>query len=374
VDQFARDCELEEMRARAHLLPRIQLDAQELADLELIAVGALSPLRGFMTSADYASVRDAMRLVSGIVWPLPINLAVPDGFRWRLRVGSEAALADASGRIWAILRIEEIFQRDPAREARAVYQTDSANHPGVSYLFSRPRWLVGGEVRVFPLPLDLPFAPQRLSPRQIREIIAARGWSTVAGFQTRNPIHRAHEHLTKVALEVADGLLIHPLIGQTKSDDVPASVRFLGYQALLDNYYPKERTVLAAFPAAMRYAGPREALFHALVRKNYGVTHLIVGRDHAGVGQFYGPFDAQRLFDEFRPEEIGVVPLRFEAAFFCARCGSLASAKTCPHDVEHRLTLSGSKVREILRGGGDLPEQFTRREVAELLRAHYQAT
>jgi len=371
VDQLVSDRELDGLQDRAKLLPQIRLDARELADLEMLATGALSPLRGFMSSADYASVRDRMRLANGLVWPLPITLAVSEEVRSTLRAGSETALFSSSGRLWAVLRIEEIFQRDPMQEARAVYKTDSANHPGVSYLLSRPRWLVGGEVRALPFPEDLPFAQHRLSPRQVRQIIATRGWRSVAGFQTRNPIHRAHEHLTKVALEVTDGLLVHPLVGETKGDDVPASVRFRVYQALLDKYYPKERTVLAAFPAAMRYAGPREAIFHALVRKNYGVTHLIVGRDHAGVGDFYGPFDAQRVFDEFQLEDIGVVPLKFEAAFFCTLCGSLASAKTCPHDPSHRLEFSGSRVRQILRDGGDLPEQFTRREVAELLRAHY---
>jgi sulfate adenylyltransferase len=252
-----------------------------------------------------------------------------------------------------------------------VYGTDDASHPGVAYLIARPRTLVGGPVAVLPLPDDLPFARHRLTPRELRARIADRGWRTVAGFQTRNPIHRAHEHLTKLALEQAHGLVIHPLVGETKSDDVPAAVRFRAYEVLLERYYPRDRTLLAAFPAAMRYAGPREALFHALVRKNYGITHLIVGRDHAGVGRFYGPYEAQQIFDRFSAAEVGVTPLRFEPTFFCRACDALASTRTCPHDGESRLELSGTRVREILRGGGRLPAQFTRPEVAEILREHY---
>jgi siroheme synthase-like protein len=240
----------------------------------------------------------------------------------------------------------------------------------VAYLLSRPRWLVGGPVIALPPAADLPFAAYRLTPRALRAEIARRGWHRVAGFQTRNPIHRAHEHLTKLALEVADGLVIHPLVGETKADDVPAAVRFRAYEALIERYYPPQRTLLAAFPAAMRYAGPREALFHVLVRKNYGITHLIVGRDHAGVGSYYGPFDAHALLDRFSEDEIGVTPLRLDAAFYCRDCGQLASARTCPHEAGARLELSGSRVRELLRSGAELPREFTRPEVAEVLRAH----
>ncbi|HEV7501941.1 MAG TPA: NAD(P)-dependent oxidoreductase, partial [Vicinamibacteria bacterium] len=252
-----------------------------------------------------------------------------------------------------------------------VYGTEDASHPGVAYLLGRPRTLVGGTVSVLPLPEDLPFARYRFTPRALREQITARGWERVAGFQTRNPIHRAHEHLTKVALEVTDGLVLHPLVGETKGDDVPASARFRAYETLVEGYYPRDRTILAAFPAAMRYAGPREALFHALARKNYGITHLLVGRDHAGVGKFYGPFDAHAMFDRFTPAELGVSPIKLDTAFFCRACGSLASTRTCPHDASSRLELSGTRVREILRSGGNLPQEFTRPEVAEVLREHY---
>jgi sulfate adenylyltransferase len=270
-----------------------------------------------------------------------------------------------------VIEVAHVFTRDPLEEARKVYGTEDPAHPGVAYLLARPATLVGGPVHVLPLPGDLPFARFRLTPQELRARIAERGWRRVAGFQTRNPIHRAHEHLTKLALEQSDGLVLHPLVGETKGDDVPAGVRFAAYEALVASYYPADRTLLAAFPAAMRYAGPREALFHALVRKNYGITHLIVGRDHAGVGSYYGPYDAQRIFDRFSREEVGVTPLRFEPTFYCLPCDALASPRTCPHDRASRLELSGTKVREILRAGGRLPRKFTRPEIAEILRQHY---
>lgn len=351
---------------RALSLPRVTLDARELADLELLAIGAVSPLTGYLKEREYASVVESMRLPDGTVWPLPLTLAVEEAPK-----GDTLALVDASGRLWGTLHVESVFVRDPLHEARLVYGTEDEAHPGVKYLRSRPKTLVGGRVEVLPLPEDLPFRRFRLSPAELRVEIARRGWKTCAGFQTRNPIHRAHEHLTKLALEVCDGLVIHPLVGETKSDDVPASVRFDIYQTLVEHYYPKARTVLAAFPAAMRYAGPREALFHALVRKNYGLTHLIVGRDHAGVGTYYAPTAAQEAFDRFAPGELGVVPLKFEPTFYCRTCEAIASSRSCPHGVEHRLELSGTRVRELLRAGQPLPKEFTRPEVAEILRRHF---
>ena len=360
----------EALRAHAATLPRVTLDARALADLELLAVGALSPLRGFLGQADYASVLERLRLADGTVWPLPITLAVDDETARALRPGAEAALHDEGGRLWAVLEVTERFTRDARHEAQAVYRTTDAAHPGVAALLAQPATLLAGPVRVLPLP-ELPFAKHRLTPRQLRAHIAQRGWRTVAGFQTRNPIHRAHEHLTKLALEVCDGLVLHPLVGETKSDDVPAAVRFRIYETLLERYYPKERVALAAFPAAMRYAGPREALFHALVRKNYGITHLIVGRDHAGVGTYYGPTEAQEIFQKFTAAELGVAPLKFEPTFFCRTCDGVASARTCPHGKDARVELSGTKVRELLEAGAALPRGFSRPEVEALLRAHY---
>ncbi len=371
VDRIVPEAEAAALRGLAHRLPALTLDPREQADLELIATGAASPLTGFVGSADYKGIVENLRLQDGTVWPLPLTLAITDAQRASLEGHKEAALFDDKGRLWGTIAIEEIYERDPLAESRHVYATEDPSHPGVAYLLARPRTLVGGSVRVLPLPADLPFAQHRLTPRALRERITSLGWKRIAGFQTRNPIHRAHEHLTKLALEFADGLVIHPLVGETKNDDVPAAVRFRAYETLVEAYYPPERTILAAFPAAMRYAGPREALFHALVRKNYGITHLIVGRDHAGVGKFYGPYEAQQIFDRFTVAELGVEPLKFEPTFFCAQCDSLASPRTCPHDETSRLDLSGTKVREILRTGRRLPRQFTRPEIAEILRAHY---
>ncbi len=372
VDRFVTGDGITALTTRAARLPRITLDARELADLELIATGAASPLTGFVGKADYASIIATTRLASGAVWPFPFTIAVDEATRAQLSVGAEAALVDATGRLWGTIKVSDLYTRDLAGELAAVYGTDDDKHPGVAYTKSRPTTLVGGDVDVLPLPTDLPFATYRLTPRQLRAEIEARGWTKVAGFQTRNPIHRAHEHLTKLALEVTDGIVIHPLVGETKNDDVPAAVRFQAYEALIASYYPPARTILAAFPAAMRYAGPKEALFHALVRKNYGITSIIVGRDHAGVGNYYAPLAAQEIFERFTLADLGVTPLKFEPTFFCKACDNLASARTCPHDKDQRVELSGSKVREILKTGGHLPKEFSRPEIAEVLRAHYQ--
>ena len=371
VDRLVPESEAAAFAARAASLPTLPIDAREQADLELIATGAASPLTGFLGRADYQSVLDRLRLADGTVWSLPFTLAVDEATK--VAVGEERGLVDANGRLWGTITITDVFTRDPLVESRAIYGTDEAAHPGVAYLLGRPKQLVGGSVRVLPLGDDRPFLDYRFTPRELRAKISALGWRRVAGFQTRNPIHRAHEHLTKLALEVSDGLVIHPLVGETKQDDVPAAVRFKAYQALVEKYYPRDRTILAAFPAAMRYAGPREAIFHAVVRKNYGITSLIVGRDHAGVGKYYEPLAAQRIFDQFTAEEIGVTPLKLDPTFYCRACGTLASSKSCPHDASTRLDLSGTKVRETLRAGGRLPEEFTRPEVAEILRAHYVA-
>jgi sulfate adenylyltransferase len=371
VDRFVPESEMANVEERAGRLPRIVVESSELADLEMIATGAMSPLTGFLGSDDYSSVLESMRLADGTVWPIPITLGVTDQARAELEPGAEASLFDGAGRLWGTIEVSEIFPRDFAAESWKVYRAGDPSHPGVRNLLARPRWLVAGAVRVLPLPLDLPFAARRLTPRGLRAEILARGWKSVAGFQTRNPIHRAHEHLTKLALEMTDGLVIHPLVGETQNGDVTAAVRFEAYELLVDRYYPKDRTLLAAFPAAMRYAGPREAIFHALVRKNYGITHFIVGRDHAGVGSFYQPYEAQEIFDQFEPAELGVSVLKLDATFFCQTCEATASRRTCPHDASHRLELSGTRVREMLQSGASLPRQFTRPEIAEILRKHY---
>jgi sulfate adenylyltransferase len=356
IDRIVPEEETAATIERAARLPRLLLDARERADVELIAIGAASPLEGFLT-----------------VWPLPLTLGIDADTEKQLATSgsAEAALVDEERHIWGVLRVEDIFDRDPPVEALAVYRTTDPSHPGVHYLLNRPGRVVSGRITALPLPRNLPFARFRLTPRQLRAEIERLGWTRVAGFQTRNPMHRAHEHLTKLALEMTDGLVIHPLIGETKSDDVPAALRFRTYETLIACYYPPERTILAAFPAAMRYAGPREALFHALVRKNYGINRMIVGRDHAGVGGFYRPLESQQIFDRFDASELGVEPLRLEPTFYCYICATPASSRTCPHGAQHRLDISGSQVREKLRSGGSLPAEFTRPEVAEILAEHY---
>jgi sulfate adenylyltransferase len=358
----------ERFAASSKGLPRITVDARALNDLELLAVGALSPLTGFLDEAAYKSVVEAMRLPDGTVWPLPITLAVKQA----VAVGERVVLADEQGRDWAVLTVTSRYTLDAKHEARHVFGTENVAHPGVAVLLEQPTTLVGGPVEVAPLP-EQGFQSYRLTPRALRDEVARRGWKTVAGFQTRNPIHRAHEALTKIALEVCDGLVLHPLVGETKKDDVPAAARFESYEALVQGYYPPTRTLLAAFPAAMRYAGPREALFHVLVRKNYGVTHLIVGRDHAGVGSYYPPLAAQQLVKRFTHAELGVTPLAFDPTFFCRACGAVASQRTCPHPPTEHLALSGTQLRELLHSGRPIPPEVTRPEIAQVLRRHVSA-
>jgi sulfate adenylyltransferase len=342
-------------------LEQVTLTSREMSDLDLLASGALSPLEGFMGSADYERVVEEMRLASGLVWALPVCLAVeapPSGDR--------VALADRTGRPLAVLEVEEVYEYEKDLEAERCFRTTDRAHPGVARLYAQAPLYLAGSVTVFERP-EPPFAELALDPSETRAVFAERGWKRVVGFQTRNPIHRAHEYLTKVALETVDGLLVHPLIGDTKDDDVPADVRVRCYRTLLDGYYPADRVLLSAFPAAMRYAGPREAIWHAICRKNYGCSHFIVGRDHAGVGNYYGSYDAQLVFDDFAPHELDVEPMFFEHSFYCRACGSMASAKTCPHGGDEHVFLSGTKVRELLTAGEIPPEEFTRPEVATVL-------
>ncbi|WP_029215594.1 sulfate adenylyltransferase [Kallotenue papyrolyticum] len=357
---------------RAAGLPRVTLSNVHLADLLLIATGAYSPLTGFLTRADYQAVVDSMHLSNGLPWSLPITLAVDAETAHSLRHTEEVALTDRDGRIVGLLELAEIFPFDREHEARQVYRTTDAAHPGVARLLAGGDHLLGGDVWLLVEPQwAFPHLPH--TPGETRALIVEQGWRSVVGFQTRNPVHRAHEYIQKCALEIVDGLLLHPLVGETKDDDIPAAIRIRSYERLLREYYPAGRTLLAAFPAAMRYAGPREAIHHALVRKNYGCTHFIVGRDHAGVGNYYGTYDAQRIFHEFTPAELGITPLFFEHTFFCRRCGGMASAKTCPHDREHHVTLSGTAVRALLQRGEIPPPEFSRREVVEVLLSQYQA-
>ena len=352
-----------ELIARASDFRTIVVGSRQICDLGLLGNGAFSPLTGFMGPEDYEEVVLNLHLPSGLPWSIPVTLAVEHSDA--PAIGDEVALRDGSGVLRGVLHVESIFRYDKKREAREVYRTEDEKHPGVAALYAQGDTLIGGPVSVLPAPSE--HGQYHLPPTESRAAFAQRGWATIAGFQTRNPVHRAHEYIQKTALEMVDGLLLLPLVGDTKADDIPAPVRMRCYEALLAGYFPADRVVLGVLPAAMRYAGPREAIFHALVRKNYGCTHFIVGRDHAGVGSYYGTYDAQRLFDQFDPAALGIIPLKFENSFYCRKCASMASAKTCPHGDEDRFALSGTAVRSLLREGQLPPAEFTRPEVARIL-------
>ncbi|MDX6652344.1 MAG: sulfate adenylyltransferase [Solirubrobacterales bacterium] len=348
---------------------KLTLSARQTADFELIANGGFAPLDGFQGSADWESVIETMRLADGGVWPIPIVLATD----LDAAEGDVVELSAPNGKALGRLTVEEVWERDIDREAELVYRTTEDAHPGVAAIRAEGSRCLAGPIEVDELPdHDEIFTRHLLSPAESRALFAERGWKTIVAFQTRNPIHRAHEYLTKAALETTDGLFLHPVIGETKSDDIPADLRLRCYEELLDHYYPADRVVLSVNPLAMRYAGPREAVLHAIERRNYGCTHFIVGRDHAGVGNYYGTFDAHHIFDDIPVEELGIQPLFFEHAFWCEECKTVVSGKTCPHESSSHLFLSGTKVREMLAAGETLPEEFTRPEIAEILVEAYR--
>jgi sulfate adenylyltransferase len=368
VDRRAPEDEREERKQKAESLRRVTVGPRTLSDLEMISTGVFSPLTGFMVREDYVSVVDRMRLANGLVWSMPITLSVSAKEAGEIGDGEEVALATGDGQIVATMTVEDRYSYGKEREALEVYRTTDREHPGVAALHRQGDTLLGGEVTLLvDEPNARPFPGYYYEPHELRKTFTEKGWQKVVGFQTRNPVHRAHEYIQKSALETVDGLLLNPLVGETKSDDIPAAVRMRSYEVILDQYYPPERTMLAVFPAAMRYAGPREAIFHAIARKNYGCTHFIVGRDHAGVGSYYGTYDAQHIFEEFDEDELGITPLFFEHAFFCEECLGMASAKTCPHDPESHVFFSGTKVREMLSRGEYPPPEFSRPEVVKVL-------
>jgi sulfate adenylyltransferase len=370
VNRIATPEQRAEFLSKADFLPRVQLDDRAVSDLEMIAIGAFSPLTGFMNQEDYDRTVTEMRLANGLVWSIPITLSVSEEVASPLPEGGLIRLDNSSGEFIGVLQLTQKYHYDKIREAIKVYRTNDVNHPGVQVLYNQGSVHLAGDIWLLQREPHPQFPTYQIDPAASRQLFQDKGWKTIVGFQTRNPIHRAHEYIQKCALETVDGLFLHPLVGATKEDDIAADVRMRCYEILLEHYYPLDRVTLAINPAAMRYAGPREAIFHALVRKNYGCTHFIVGRDHAGVGDYYGTYDAQYIFDEFAPSELGIVPMKFEHAFYCTRTKQMATSKTSPSRPEERIHLSGTKVREMLRRGELPPPEFSRPEVAaELARA-----
>ncbi|MBE9115696.1 sulfate adenylyltransferase [Lusitaniella coriacea LEGE 07157] len=370
INRIASEDERQEFLAQAERLPRVQLDERATSDLVMIAIGGFSPLNGFMEQADYENVVTDMRLVNGLPWSIPVTLSVSEEIADPLKEGSWVRLDDPTGRFVGVLELTQKYRYNKAHEATHVYRTNETKHPGVKVVYDQGPINLAGPVWLLERDGHPLFPKYQIDPVESRRMFQEKGWKTVVGFQTRNPIHRAHEYIQKCALETVDGLFLHPLVGATKSDDIPADVRMRCYEIMMEHYFPQDRVILAINPSAMRYAGPREAIFHAIVRKNYGCTHFIVGRDHAGVGDYYGTYDAQHIFDEFEPGELGILPMKFEHAFYCTRTEQMATTKTSPSKPEERVHLSGTKVREMLRRGELPPPQFSRPEVAaELAKA-----
>lgn len=360
--------------ARARSMPKVRLSSREKGDLIMLGIGGFTPLDGFMTRADWEGVCDGYKMANGIFWPIPITLSTDEVTAAGIKAGSEIALADGdSGEIMASMKVTEKYTIDKAHECMMVFKTTDMEHPGVKMVMEQGAVNLAGPVKVLSegeFPIKYPGI--YLTPAQTRAIFLEKGWSTVAAFQTRNPMHRSHEYLAKIAIEVGDGVLIHSLLGNLKPGDIPAEVRTRAINALIENYFVKNTVVQAGYPLDMRYAGPREALLHALFRQNYGCSHLIVGRDHAGVGSYYGPFDAHRIFDEIPKDALEIRPLKIDWTFWCYRCGGMASSRTCPHDDKDRLLLSGTKLRKMLSEGAEVPAEFSRPEVLAILREYYQ--
>jgi sulfate adenylyltransferase len=346
--------------------PKLELNELQLADLECIATGAYSPLTGFLDSKNYNSVLETMRLTNGIVWPIPVTLDVDEEFISQIKLGDEIGLTWKNAHV-GIMKISDVFRPDKQIEAVKVYGTEDLAHPGIQTLMKKKPVYIGGTIlKIGEIP-QTNFHEFRLTPQETRELFLSKKWKTIIAFQTRNPIHRAHEYLQKIALEIVDGLFVHPLVGTTQKGDIPFHIRMETYKTILNSYYPKDRAVLGIYPAFMRYAGPREAILHAISRQNYGCTHIIIGRDHAGVGNYYGTYEAQEIFDQFSQDELLIKPYKLEHAFYCKICKQMATKRTCPHGVDAQVFLSGTKVRQMLKDKMMLPAEFTRPEVAMIL-------
>ncbi len=367
--------ELKQETEKCKKLPEVRMNSRETSDLIMLAMGAFSPLNGFMGKNDYIKVVEDMQISDGTMWPIPITLAVDKNKADSIKTSDEIALFDdESGDLMGIMKVTEKFTYDKKHEAKNVFRTDDEKHPGVAKIYGQPEVYLGGDVKVFnegPYP-EL-YGNYYARPADTRKLFEEKGWTRIAGFQTRNPIHRSHEYVTKIAMEVSDGILIHPLVGKLKADDIPAEVRMKCYTTLIDNYYVKDNVILKVYPMEMRYGGPREALLHAIFRQNFGCSALIVGRDHAGVGTYYGPFDAQKIFDEIPSDALHIKPLNIDWTFWCHKCGGMASMKTCPHGKEDRVLISGTKVREMLANGELPPQEFARPEISKILMEYYQS-
>ncbi|MCS6786744.1 MAG: sulfate adenylyltransferase [Thiobacillaceae bacterium] len=357
-------------RERAKSLKQVRMTSRETGDLIMMGIGGFTPLDGFMTHSDWLGVCDGYKMASGLFWPIPITLSTDDE---GIKAGDEVALVDGeSGEIMGTMKITEKYTIDKAHECMQVYKTTDLEHPGVKMVMAQGKYNLAGPVKVLSDGgFKAKYGEQFMTPAETRARFQELGWSRVAAFQTRNPMHRSHEYLVKIAIETMDGVLIHSLLGKLKPGDIPAEVRTEAIRVLIDNYFVKGTVIQAGYPLDMRYAGPREALLHALFRQNYGCSHLIVGRDHAGVGDYYGPFDAQKIFDEIPAGSLETQPLKIDWTFWCNKCGGMASMRTCPHSKEDRVLLSGTKVRAMLSEGQDLPPTFSRPEVADVLKRYY---
>jgi len=357
-----------ELLKKAETLPKIVAGDRYVGHCEMIAIGGYSPLKGFMTKEEAESVIKDIHLPNGLLWSIPIVLPAEENLWKSLKVGDEVAVYDKANRPIAIVVVEDKYTLDLDLYCKNVFKTNDENHPGVAFVKSAGNFFIGGELlRLINRPLREGIPEHYYQdPAEVRAVIKEKGWKRVVAFQTRNPIHRAHEYIIKCALETMDGALIHPLVGETKKDDIPAPVRMKCYEVLIENYFNKNRVILSVLPAPMHYAGPREAVHHMIMRKNYGCTHMIIGRDHAGVGNYYGTYEAQEFVDQF-VDELGIKPLKFEHAFYCTKCENMATSKTCPHSKEQHVHLSGTKVRAMLREGRRPPKEFSRPEVADIL-------